>query len=182
VAENLSFLPAVQDAVSRDRKLFIEYRKPNGQRSERTVDPLGLVAKGMSWYLVANTAEGFRTFRVSRIEKATLLEMAVERPPDFDLAAHWRSSTEKFRENRSRYAVTMRVERQLAEDFMSWRAAQILSADENDRVTLRADFEDEQHACFVLLGMGARAEVVEPEALRERVVAGAAALMAKYGG
>ena len=133
----------------------------------------------MSWYLVANTAEGFRTFRVSRMEKATLLEMAVERPPDFDLAVHWRSSTEKFRENRGRYAVTMRVERRLAEDFMNWRAAQIISADA-DWVTLRADFEDEQHACFVMLGMGARAEVVEPEALRERVVAGATALVEKY--
>ncbi len=180
VAENLASLPIVQDAVSRDRKLFIEYRKPNGQRTERTVDPLGLVAKGMSWYLVANTAEGFRTFRVSRIEKATMLELPVERPPDFDLASHWKSSTEKFRENRSRYAVTMRVERQLAEDFMSWRAAQKISVDADDWVVLRADFEDERHACFVLLGLGARAEVLEPLALREQVRAGAAAVVAKY--
>ncbi len=181
VAENLAALPIVQDAVSRDRKLFLEYRKPTGQRTERTVDPLGLVAKGMSWYLVANTAEGFRTFRVSRIEKATMLELPVERPPDFDLASHWKSSTEKFRENRSRYAVMLRVERQLAEDFMNWRAAQWISVDADDWVTLRADFEDERHACFVLLGMGARAEVLEPVALRAQVLAGAAAVMAAYG-
>ncbi|MFP5246575.1 MAG: helix-turn-helix transcriptional regulator, partial [Thermoanaerobaculia bacterium] len=182
VAENLAFLAIVQDAVSRDRKLVLEYRKANGQHSERTVDPLGLVAKGMSWYLVANTVEGFRTFRVSRIEKATMLEMPVERPPDFDLAAHWKSSTEKLRETRGRYAVTMRVERKLAEDFMSWRAAQLLSTDADDWLTLRADFEDEEHACFVMLGMGVRAEVLDPETLRERVTAGAAAVVAKYGG
>ena len=181
VAENLTFLPVVQDAVSRDRKLFIEYRKPNGQHSERTVDPLGLVAKGMSWYLVGNTAEGFRTFRVSRIEKATMLELPVERPPDFDLAAHWKSSTEKFRESRSRYAVTMRVERALADDVMTWRAAQVLATDD-ECVTLRAEFEDERHACFVMLGLGARAEVLEPAALRERVAADAAAVVARYTG
>lgn len=180
VAENVSFLPLVQDAVSRDRKLFIEYRKPNRQRSERTIDPLGLVAKGMTWYLVANTPEGFRTFRVSRIEKATVLEIAVERPRDFDLAAHWKSSTEKFRESRSRYAVTLRAERRIAEDLMSWRAAQLIAADVDGWLTLRADFEDEEHACFVMLGMGARAEVLDPVALRERVVAGAAAVMAHY--
>jgi predicted DNA-binding transcriptional regulator YafY len=183
VAEDLSFLPVVQDAVSRDRKLFIEYRKPNGQLSERTVDPLGLVAKGPTWYLVANTQDGFRTFRVSRIAKATMLEIAVERPPDFDLAAHWKSSTEAFRENRGRYPVTMRLERRLAEDFMQWRAARLVSTEAPDadgRVTLRADFEDEEHACFMMLGMGARAEVLEPAALRERVIAGAAAILEKY--
>jgi len=179
VAENLAFLPIVQDAVSRDRKLFIEYRKPNRQLSERTIDPLGLVAKGTSWYLVANTPEGFRTFRVSRIEKAMMLEIPVERPPDFDLAVHWKSSTEKFRENRPRLAVTIRLERRLAEYFLSWRAAQLI--EESDRVTLRAEFDDDEHAVFVVLGMGARAEVLEPAALRERVIAGAKALLAAYG-
>lgn len=182
VVENLSFLPVVQDAVSRDRRLFIEYRKPNGQHSERTVDPLGLVAKGTSWYLVANTVEGFRTFRVSRIERATVLEIAAERPPEFDLAAHWKSSTQAFRENRSRYSVTLRAERRVAEDLMSWKAAQWITTDADGWMTLRAIFEDEEHACFVMLGMGARAEVLEPVALRERVVAGAAAVIATYAG
>ncbi len=185
VAEELRFLPVVQDAVSRDRKLLLRYRKPNGEISERTVDPLGLVAKGPAWYLVARTTEGFRTFRVSRIEKATMLEVAVERPPDFDLAAHWRSSTEAFREKRGRYAVTIRLDRRLADQLMQWRAAKLVlteQRDPDDWVTLRAEFEDEQHACFMTLGMGARAEVLEPATLRERVIASAAAVVAKYGG
>lgn len=180
VAEDLTFLPVVQDAVSRDRKLLIDYRKPNRERAERTVDPLGLVAKGPSWYLVANTADGFRTFRVSRIENAQVLEIAVERPTDFDLAAHWKSSTEAFRERRA-YAVTMRVERSLAEDVIRWRPAKIIADDGGDRVTLRADFEDERHAAFIMQGIGARAEVLEPAALRERVLAEAAATLAVYG-
>lgn len=180
VAENLAFLPVVQDAVSRDRKLFLEYRKPNREISQRTVDPLGLVAKGTSWYLVANTAEGIRTFRVSRIEKATMLEMAVDRPHDFDLAAHWKSSTEKFREGRTRCIVTMRVARDLANDFVQWHRAKFVDSDGDDWVTLRAEFEDERHAAFVMLGAGANAEVLEPAALRERVIAGAAAVLARY--
>src|SRR5215470_2091951 len=68
--EDLSMLPTVQHAVARDRKLKIRYRKPKENEttlSERIVDPLGLVAKGRSWYLVANTARGYRTYRVSRI-------------------------------------------------------------------------------------------------------------------
>ena len=72
--ENLAALPVVQDAVSRDRKLAIHYRRADGEEVERTVDPLGLVAKGAVWYLVAHTPGGFRTYRVSRIKHATLLE------------------------------------------------------------------------------------------------------------
>lgn len=170
VAENLAFLPAVQDAVSRDRKLVIDYRKPGDQLASRTVDPLGIVAKGMSWYLVANTAEGFRTFRVSRIEKATVLEIPVDRPADFDLAAHWKSSTEKFRESRTRFTVTARVEPRFAEHLIGWRGAKALSGGEDGWVTLRIDFDDEEHACFTMLGMGPRVEVLEPEDLREIIL------------
>jgi len=182
-AEELRFLPVVQDAVSRDRKLFIRYQKPHGAISERTVDPLGLVAKGPAWYLVANTAEGFRTFRVSRIDQATMLDVAVERPPDFDLAAHWKSSTEAFREKRGRYAVTMRVDPEFAEKLIQWHGAKVLSTDRPDPdgwVKARAEFEDEEHASFVTLGMGPRVEVLEPAALRDHVIASAASVTAKY--
>jgi predicted DNA-binding transcriptional regulator YafY len=47
-------------------------------------------------------------------------------------------------------------------------------------VTLQAEFEDEEQACFAMLGMGARAEVIAPDALRERVRAGAAAVLSRY--
>src|SRR6185369_7252815 len=87
--EDMSLLPIVQNAVSSDRKLKIRYRKvakdDESSRSERTVDPLGLVAKGNVWYLVAQAPTGLRTFRVSRIEEATLLDKPCERPKDFDL-------------------------------------------------------------------------------------------------
>ena len=61
--EDLSMLPMVQHAVARDRKLKISYRKleDGGTTTERIIDPLGLVAKGLSWYLVANTSRGYRT-------------------------------------------------------------------------------------------------------------------------
>src|SRR5205814_1331441 len=132
VSENLAFLPIVQDAVSRDRKLTIQYRKPNGELTERTIDPLGLVAKGMTWYLVANTPEGFRTFRVSRIEKTAVLDVAIERPRDFDLAKYWTSSAEKFREGRPRYNVIFRLEARAAEELMTWRKAKRVIAETPD--------------------------------------------------
>ncbi len=180
VSENLTFLPIVQDAVSRDRKLSIRYRKRAGQCSDRIVDPLGLVAKGTSWYLVANSADGFRTFRVSRIENATLLDVGIERPAGFDLATYWKSSSARFRESHPRLSITLRLEARAAEELMSWRTGRPLTAEpagSDGWVTLETEFEDEEHACFYVQGLGARAEVVAPLALRERVAANAAAVI-----
>src|SRR5581483_3086283 len=184
VSENLAFLPVVQEAVSRDRKLALHYHKPNGERTERIVDPLGLVAKGVAWYLVANTTEGFRTFRVSRIEQATVVDVPLERPRDFDLAAYWKSSAERLRE-RPRYIVTLRLDPRAAEELVTWRRAKRIDTDAPDPdgwVTLSAEFENEEHACFYAQGLGARAEVLDPPALRERVLANASLLLARSRG
>jgi serine phosphatase RsbU (regulator of sigma subunit)/biotin operon repressor len=106
-SEDLSMLPAVQDAVSRDRKLTFVYRKAvrgkageeeSWTREKRTVDPLGLIAKGSTWYLYARTPAGFRTYRISRMEEATILDAPGERPADFDLAEHWKLSTDRFQD------------------------------------------------------------------------------------
>lgn len=167
--ENLAALPVVQDAVARDRKLAMRYRKADSEVVERTVDPLGLVAKGTTWYLVAQTPAGFRTYRVSRIEDATLLELPSKRPPDFDLAAYWKSSTQQYNE-RPRYAVTLRLAPQAVQRVKEWRMAVPEPVPDADGwVTAHIPFDDEEQALFVVLGFGSRADVVEPEALRERV-------------
>src|SRR5262245_734925 len=170
--ENFSMLPVVQDAVSRDRKLKILYRPERQEAAERIVDPLGLVAKGSTWYLVANTPRGFRTYRVSRIEDAKLLDQPSQRPPNFDLAAYWKSSTEQFRE-RPRYNVILRMDPQTAEIVKTWGCFSEVEASQHDVpkgwITMHAQFEDEDHACFIVMGLGPRADVLEPPILRERV-------------
>lgn len=164
--ENIAMPPIVQDAVSRDRKLTIVYCKPNGERSERTVDPLGLVAKGSAWYLVANTSKGMRTFRVSRIERATPLNESCRRPCDFNLAAYWTSVTKELSEARKSFPATLRLEPQAAKWILTWHCAkQVGNADNKGWVTINLEFENEDDARFVVLGLGTRIEVVQPKSL-----------------
>jgi predicted DNA-binding transcriptional regulator YafY len=181
VPESLSMLPIVQDAVSRDRKLAIRYSPPGRERVERTVDPLGLVAKGGSWYLVARTPDGFRTYRVSRIEEARLLDEPCARPADFDLAAHWRSTTEELQRGRTRFEAILRLEPRAAQSLRTWRTTSPVESpagsDADGWVTLRVLFEDEEQARFMALGLGPRVEVLEPGTLREQVAADVAAAM-----
>ncbi len=176
--ENLSMLPIVQDAVARDRKVEIRYRPTGREPAERTVDPLGLVAKGGTWYLVARTPDGFRTYRVSRIEDARLLDKPAERPRDFDLAAYWRASTEELR-TKARYEATLHLAPSAAQSLRTWRTTSPAAAgpDAAGWVTLRVRFEDEEQACFIVLGLAAGVDVVAPASLRGRVAADVTAAM-----
>jgi predicted DNA-binding transcriptional regulator YafY len=176
--QNLSALPVVQDAVSRDRTLTIGYRQTGRERVARTIHPLGLVAKGTTCYLVAKTPNGFRTYRVSRIEEATVLETRFERPADFDLEAYWKASTERFHLSR-RYVATLRLEPRAADSLRTWCRVEPAPIDRPGNpdgwVTLRVRFDDEESACFVVLGLGPRVDVVDPPTLDARVRAAVAA-------
>ncbi len=178
--ENLEALPVVQEAVTHDRKLMMKYRAAKRELVDRTVDPLGMVAKGANWYLVANTTAGFRTYRVSRIEQAVMLDEPSTRPPDFDLATYWKSSTAEFLETRQRYHATLRLAPEAANKMNSWRMCSPVNAedgpDADGWVAIHAQFEDEDQALFIVLGFGSRARVLEPDTLRARVHAEFAAM------
>jgi predicted DNA-binding transcriptional regulator YafY len=174
--EDLSMLPVVQDAVAHDRKLSIQYKPSGRERAERIVDPLGLVAKGSTWYLVAQTPKGLRTYRVSRISDAHFLDQPCERPAGFDLANYWASSTKQFQEGWRRFSAVLKLEPDAAEWMKMWQLAWAAppgeTTDAEGWVRLNVQFNHEDEARFVVLGLGARVEVIEPQSLRERVEAG----------
>jgi predicted DNA-binding transcriptional regulator YafY len=176
VSEDLSALPAVQDAVARDCRLSFEYTRADGERGGRIVDPLGLVVKGMTWYLVARTPRGMRTYRVSRMRAVTPLAISFQRPARFDLAKHWKRSVSELEAQRRRYNATLLLSPQAAESLIRWCVARpaatpIPKDAPPGWVAMQVDFESEEHALFVALGIGARARVMGPEQLQQRAAA-----------
>jgi predicted DNA-binding transcriptional regulator YafY len=176
VSEDLSMLPAVQDAVARDCRLSFDYTRADGDRGPRVVDPLGLVVKGMSWYLVARTPRGMRTYRVSRMRAVTPLAIAFLRPAKFDLAKHWQRSVSELEAQRRRYEVILLLSPQAAESLIRWCVASPAAVSSPKGApagwaAMQVDFESEEQAFFVALGLGARARVMEPAILRDRIAA-----------
>jgi predicted DNA-binding transcriptional regulator YafY len=169
--EDLSMLAAVQDAVARDRKLTFDYTKADGEQSSRTVDAMGLVSKGLTWYLVARTAKGMRTFRVSRMRRVAVLAVGFERPARFDLGEHWKSSTAELNSKRAGYRVILSLTEDAARRVQTWCVTKPLAARKADagRVMLQVDFDNDHEARFIVLGFGSAVRVVEPESLRQRI-------------
>ena len=88
-------LTDVQRAVIERQELLLGYQSRTGDPTERTVQPLGVVAKGRTWYLIADTEAGRRTFRVDRITTLAPTGQAATRPDGFDLAGAWEDVLER---------------------------------------------------------------------------------------
>jgi predicted DNA-binding transcriptional regulator YafY len=95
-AEEPPLLDDVRSAVLQRVQVDIDYAKRGAPPEPRRVQPYGLIAKGGVWYLLAGTAHGRRTFRVSRVRAVRPTTLAVELPPSFDLAAEWASAQRDF--------------------------------------------------------------------------------------
>jgi predicted DNA-binding transcriptional regulator YafY len=183
--ENIAALPMLQEAIWQERKVHLIYQRGSDTTVERVVDPLGLVAKGSVWYLVAAVDDDIRVYRVSRIQDARVADQPCTRPPGFDLAAYWSQSSALFVAALPRYPVTVRIAPEaLRQIRRAGRYARIEQAEEPDAdgwIKLHLLFEMEETACGYLLSLGTRVEILEPQDLREKILQLARNVLASYG-
>jgi predicted DNA-binding transcriptional regulator YafY len=181
-AESLTSLPVILESLWSGQRIKFLYEKADGETTAREVDPLGLVARADRWYFVAAKGDEQRTFRVSRIRSAEVLPIPCNRPAKFDLAAYWEASTKRFREHLPRYDATFVVTAHVLPwvCYRPWRVLEQAPEGERFRVSMRFDAPEE--ARQFALGFGAELEVVEPQELRDYVLATAQAVLAAYAG
>lgn len=182
--EAVPCLATLQEAVWQDRRVGLVYRRNDGETVGRQVDPLGLVAKGSLWYLVAAVDGEPRTYRVSRVQAASVLDERCVRPPNFDLAAFWTRSSAELIANLPRYPVTVRVApeavRRLWIPGSYAQVEQVGEPEADGWHTARLVLQTEAEACSYVLGFGARMAVVAPAELRARVIQAAGEIVAFY--
>jgi len=177
-------LPALQEMIWRERKVRFTYERSDGATAERLVDPLGLVAKGRVWYLVAATDGDIRTYRVSRVRDACATDEPCARPDGFDLAAYWEQSSADFIAALPRYPVTFRAPAALLPHIKgTLPPGRIEHTDEPDadgRITLRVRFDIDEEAAGYAFRFGTQLEVLEPAELRDWLARTAASVAAFY--
>src|SRR3984957_8534621 len=100
-------LAALQQAVVDGVQVRLDYAGRDREPGERVVHPLGLVAKRQTWYLIADTDAGMRTFRVNRVRAVELTDQPVQRPAGFDLAQTWQTVLSTIDERRTPCTVTV---------------------------------------------------------------------------
>lgn len=184
--EPAPMLPLVQQALWADRCIRMTYRRADGAASERVVGPLGLVAKGNLWYLVATSGSDLRTFRASRIDTVEILDEEVERPEGFHLPEWWAASSADFLSSLPRYSVAVRAAPEIMPQIHRpggySEVEYVEEPAEGGWVRLNLHFETEDDACGYVLAFGPLVEILAPVEFRERVLRLAKAVIKFYEG
>jgi predicted DNA-binding transcriptional regulator YafY len=174
----------LQSAVVRRRRVRLIYVNGARERSERLVDPWGLVDKDDTWYLIAGTERGRRTFRVDRIAEAETTDQPADRPDDFELAAAWEEVVGKMEERRSTTWATVLIEAKFVRILRDHSGRHCHTEGEADdgRTRVRLAAPTPLDIARNLAGWGADVEVLEPPSVRDELARIGIELAGRYAG
>ncbi|MGC5010459.1 helix-turn-helix transcriptional regulator [Streptosporangium sp. DT93] len=177
------FLDALQDAVIRGVQVRLGYVDREGAETRRTVHPLGIVAKGPSWYLVATVEAGRRTFRIDRVSSADPTGDPVHRPEDFDLAESWREIADEVDRRRTPLEIQavcaphgMYLLRMMLGDRL-----EVGGSTTDGRVEVVIRGHNEYALAGELAGLVEWLEVTGPAGVRDHLASIGGALVGRYG-
>jgi predicted DNA-binding transcriptional regulator YafY len=189
----------VQRAVFSDRRLRFGYLSGGSSRggagptddepTVRTVDPIGLVHSTGRWYLLALHRGAERTYRVSRIRSATILDEPARRPPGVDLAALWNRRRSEFRQGFASIIATVAVSARRRDEVAAAAlrvaestppSANAAHGREADVQVLHLEYGDTGHAVAAMWRFGQDVEVLAPQSVRTAIADRAAAVAARY--
>lgn len=189
-ADETPHLATVAEAVWNERIIEVRYRRWKApQEITRIMQPYGLVLKAGRWYLVAHRADRVATYRVSQILDLVALDEQFSRPDGFDLAGYWRSYLDEFEARRHLGEAVIRLSpagRQRVGGLLGIAAGRAVhrtaqSPDDHGWTRAVIPIETIAHAAGELLRLGADVEVLEPAALRERIIQTIGELALTYG-
>lgn len=185
-ADPVPHLSTVAASVWKDRQLRLRYDSWKAE-VQRTVHPLGLVLKAGVWYLVATSDGKPRTYRISNILDAEMLDKARTRPKRFDLPSYWGESIRRFEaELYTGHAVVQATPqgvkqlRQLSSAVAKAVATQASTAAPDGTVRLKIPIETLENASYQLLRMAPNVVVLSPAALRTGILRRLQAIQACY--
>jgi predicted DNA-binding transcriptional regulator YafY len=179
-------LPSLAAAVWREHRIRIRYESWK-DLVVRELEPLGLVLKGGTWYLVAAAKKQPRTYRVSNIQDLEVLPESFERPARFDLERFWETWSKEFEarlmDERARVRLSpagRRMLRQVSPAAAEALAAQLTGEPEG---WIEADIPIEtlEQASRQLLRLGVEVEVLGPPELRSMITELIGRLARVYG-
>lgn len=164
-------LPVLARAVIAQQRVHLRYDSWKQVR-DWTLDPLGLVLKAGSWYLVGRSERGIGMYKVQQIRDCCVDTAHFEAPPDFDLPEWWRQQLVQFdtrlRPDRARLAVSASGRARLARlgAYAERALAAAAPADATGWTVVDLPIEGIEQTALQLLSLGPEFRVLEPAELR----------------
>lgn len=168
ISLDIDILSILQNAVWNSKSLKLLYRKID-ETKEIVINPLGLVCKRGVWYLVAADNEIIKTYKVTSIESALLMNDTFVRPYDFNLKIYWKNSTNNFKNLIPKYTFAFKVSPSILNHIKERPFITISETifRENE-IYLNIKFDSVLQGIEFAFGYGKDIEIIEPiEAISE---------------
>lgn len=167
-------LPAIQEALLRQRQLQVVYLKAGSDTAkEHTLHPLSLIQQGARSYLVATAFDYAQPllYAIHRIASATVLDEPAQRPKGFSLDAYLASGAVQFGSGK-RITLKARVSDDLARLLDETPVSSDQKITNRSGIhTLTATVQESWQLHFWLLSQGPAITVLKPVALRKEIIA-----------
>ena len=166
----------IQDAIGSRNYLEFQYYAPSGE-STRTIEPYYVVFKWSNWYVWGwcKKRKDFRLFKLNRMDevKKSAKTFEVRNVPLPDLS------------NENVFAGGIKV-KALFDPEVKWRLIEEFGPDcfeetDHGKLLFKADYSDMDNLISWLMTFGDKAEVIEPEEARTRMLEIAETLKKTYG-
>jgi predicted DNA-binding transcriptional regulator YafY len=166
VSTSVEYLIRAASAIRTGRRIRFAYRSHKDEESRRQIEPYAVMHTDGRWYLIGYCLmrKALRTFRLDRVSKLEMGTGRFRRPAGFDARKHMEQSMPFVQ---SEYRIDVWIEMPIDEarqSFVSWR----VSLEEQDGGTrVRCGRDRLEMFAAMLLSMGRRIVVREPDELRQ---------------
>jgi proteasome accessory factor B len=182
----VAVLEQITRAWAERRVVRLWYRSPrSGKLRQRDLAPYFLEISGPAYscYVIGydTWAEGLRTFKLDRLERAQMLDQGYHIPPDFDANAHLANSWGIMR-GKGLFEVVLQFSPDVAAlvKERTWHASQTIDELDDGGVLLTVRVSDPREMRPWIRSWGADVEVLEPPQLRAEIAEQAQRMMQQY--
>jgi len=186
--EPSAHLGIIHQAVWQDQRVRLVYQGYFDTHIDFEIEPLGLVAKMNTWYLVGRHKDYLRVFNVANIVEVDILDREFIREEDFDLTTFWKEWCTASQSRRSFYPVQLQVAPTLLKK-LRYYLGEAVKYTIQDTVMVEGKawsvvtvlYDNFFKARESILNFGNAAKVIEPEALMYSVKDFAQQVVEFYG-
>jgi len=171
-------LAVIKKAIEDKKEVRFGYIDPDGNETERRVEPYFLLLKGQNWYLYAfcHLRQDFRLFKLTRISKLQVLDLSFnprtisEEQTFFD--QEWPAAGELV-------ALELVFAKEMKTIVADWFGEETVE-DEDGRILVRTMLPENNWLYGFILSFGSGIEVVNPPHIRSMIAKIAREIYQKY--
>lgn len=156
----------IKESIIKKEVISIEYYSSYGEKSKRVIEPLQLMFKGKSWYIVAfcRVRESIRIFKINRIRKIEVLEERFTRcfKEDMDMEITEPSDIQCIN-------MKMRVDASQGYRVYDEFSEDEIYKEEDGSFIVSTTYPIGSWVYSYILSYGSYAEVIEPQYLRNEI-------------